>query len=225
MRGDQPREPFPRCYKCFRPRNYCLCGEIAPIYTGIKYLFLMHPREAYQQKTGTGRLAALSLEDSEIIVGIDFTQNSRLNELLASPEYFPVLLYPREGALEANTPELAQAVRRKKLLVVLIDATWFFAKKMLKASGNLTALPAISFSAPYRSAFEFKRQPHPQCLSTIESVYYLTEELKRAGIAARDAQTDGLMRVFKTMVRFQLDKEQERHEAEAYSYSMDNPER
>ena len=48
----------------------------------------MHPKEAYKQKTGTGRLAHLTLEDSEIIVGVDFTDNPRLNTLITDEKYF-----------------------------------------------------------------------------------------------------------------------------------------
>ena len=58
----------------------------------------MHPKEYRKQRTGTGRLAKISLKDSEILVGIDFSQNTRLQALLNDPRYFPVLLYPGEDA-------------------------------------------------------------------------------------------------------------------------------
>ncbi|HPO02271.1 MAG TPA: DTW domain-containing protein, partial [Treponemataceae bacterium] len=64
---------FKRCYRCYKPQKACLCDYIRPIDTGIKFVLLMHPKEAYQQKTGTGRLASQSLIDSEILIGIDFT--------------------------------------------------------------------------------------------------------------------------------------------------------
>ena len=56
-----------------------VCDMIIPADTGIKFVFLMHPKEAYHQKTGTGRLTNISLCDSEIIIGIDFSENARLN--------------------------------------------------------------------------------------------------------------------------------------------------
>ena len=63
----------------------------------------MHPKEAYKQKTGTGRLACLSLIDSEIIIDVDFTNNKRLNALLADSQYFPIILYPGNDAITAKS--------------------------------------------------------------------------------------------------------------------------
>ena len=214
-----------RCYRCFRPMVNCFCERITPVATGIKFVFLMHPKEAYRQKTGTGRLASLSLSDSEIIVGIDFSHNRRLNELISGQgeaeghgegrDYFPVLLYPDKEALYADSPALAKAASKRKLLVIVVDATWFFARKMVQASVNLHALPKLSFNAGYKSRFEFKRQPAPECLSTIESSYYLIQELRNAGIVDGAIDPEPLMRVFRDMVQYQLSKEQERHESMA----------
>jgi len=181
----------------------------------------MHPKEAYKQKTGTGRLAALCIAKSEIIVGIDFTNNARLNELISARNgsdgygegrgYLPVVLYPAKDAYYTDSPEFRTAIGTKKLLIIVVDATWFFARKMVFLSRNLHALPKISFKNEYRSRFEFKQQPHPACLSTIESSFYLLEELKTAGIANSDADVSGLMKVFRLMVDYQLAREQERH--------------
>lgn len=203
-----------KCYRCFRPLSSCYCGDIDPIDTGIKFVILMHPKEAFRQKTGTGRLTQLSLADSEIIIGVDFTENIRLNELIADSAYAPYVLYPSPTARFTDDPGFKTDIGQRKLLVIVIDATWFFAKKMLKLSVNLHALPTLSFKSEYRSRFDFKNQPDPACLSTIESAYYLVKELRSAGIA-KEADPEPLMRVFRKMVEFQLTCQQERHEAEA----------
>jgi DTW domain-containing protein YfiP len=207
---------FNRCYRCFRPRRSCLCQWCAPIETNVKYVFLLHPKEAFRQKTGTGRLTALSLKNSELLIGVDFTHNERLNELInEGKRYFPVLLFPDKNAFFTDDPKLPLALGDKTLLVIVVDATWFFARKIITLSKNLHALPKLSFRKAYRSQFTFKRQPAPECLSTIESVYYLTEELKAAGIANREADVTPLMAVFRRMVGFQLESEQARLEHEA----------
>jgi DTW domain-containing protein len=209
---------FPRCYRCFRPIKACLCDTIVPADTGIKFVFLMHPKEAYHQKTGTGRLTNLSLRNSEIIVGIDFTENTRLNELLGGTGdgagLFPVLLYPAKDAYYTDSSDFLAAVSGKKLLVIVVDATWFFARKMVRLSENIRRLPKLSFRKEYRSCFTFKRQPAPECLSTIESTFYLIEELKASGIANK-TDVSGLMSTFRRMVDYQLESEQARREAEA----------
>ena len=118
----------------------------------------MHPKEAFKQKTGTGRLTNIALIDSEIIIGVDFTENKRLKELFSDESYYPVLLYPDENAWTASNPALKTELgTNKKLLVIVLDATWPLAKKMLKLSPNLHEIPKISFRAGYRSQFKFKK--------------------------------------------------------------------
>jgi DTW domain-containing protein YfiP len=57
----------------------------------------MHPKEYRKQKNGTGHMTKLQLENSEVIVGVDFTHNKRVNEILAYEESSSFLLYPGKG--------------------------------------------------------------------------------------------------------------------------------
>lgn len=171
----------------------------------------MHPKEAYRQHTGTGRLASLSLIESEIIVGIDFSQNKRLKELLEDSKYKTMLLYPGEDSITCRHQSLTQTKNEnKQLLIVVVDATWFFAKKMLRLSPNVKKLPKISFSNVYQSQFTFKRQPAIGYVSTIESCYYLLKEMQQANLVSSEINVQPLMDVFKRMVDFQIKTEQER---------------
>ncbi len=204
--------PEEKCYKCFRPKKTCYCKYIVPVETGIKFVFLMHPKEAYHQKTGTGRLAALSLPGSEIIIGIDFTQNKRVKEILENPDYFSVLMYPDEKAWTAEKPGFHEAIGNKTLVIFLVDATWFFAKKMLRLSPNLHTIPKFSFQAGYRSQYEFKTQPAPECLSTIETCYYVIKELQKEGIS-KAGDTEPLLNVFHKMIDYQLESEKLREKS------------
>ncbi len=201
------------CLKCLRPKEACLCKYIKTVQTNIKFVFLMHPKEAKKQRTGTGRLASNSLPDSEILVGINFTDNARLNSLLNDPQYFPVLMYPEENALTAKSPELKSALckdENKKLLVLIVDSTWFCSHKILKQSKNIMALPKLSFYGTYKSIFTFKREPYEYCVSTIESCYYLIKELQGNDLESTECNPEALMEIFKRMIRFQLEKENER---------------
>lgn len=198
------------CYKCLRPLVSCYCKYIKPFDSGVKFVLLMHPKEAKRQRTGTGRLAWLTLEGSEILVGVDFTANARLNALLADPSYYPVLLYPGPDAWTAGKEGFKESLAGRKLLVIIIDSTWACSKKMIKLSKNVLALPKLSFSGSYRSIYTFKREPKEYCVSSIESCYYLIKELQAAGIAGQDVNPEPLMDVFRELVKFQLQKENER---------------
>ncbi len=172
----------------------------------------MHPKEAKRQRTGTGRIAHAGLFDSEILVGVDFTKNERLCELLADEQYYPVLLYPGEDAWTAKKEGFAAEIGKRRLLVIVIDSTWFCSKKMIRFSTNIMSLPKLSFSGDYRSVFTFKKEPSPECVSTIESCYYLLGELEGAGIIKKADERESLMTAFREMVKFQLKKENDRIE-------------
>ena len=198
------------CCKCLRPIQNCFCKYLTPFDCGVKFVFLMHPKEAKRQRTGTGRIAHAGLIDSEIIVGIDFTQNERLCALLADEQYFPMLLYPGEDAWTANKTGFPDVIGNKKLIVIVIDSTWFCSRKMIQYSTNIMSLPKLSFSGDYRSIFTFKREPKPEYISTIESCYYLIKELQAANITQNDCNPECLMTAFKEMIKFQLQKENDR---------------
>ena len=200
------------CYKCFRPKETCLCKYLKPFDPGIKFVFLMHPKEAKRQRTGTGRVASAGLIDSEILVGIDFTKNERLCALLSDPQYYPVLLYPDENAWNSKKEGFKEAVGNKKLLAIIIDSTWFCSKKMIRLSSNIMALPKLSFSNKYKSIFTFKKEPSEECVSTIETCYYLIREMQEAGIADKNANPECLMDAFKELIKMQLQKENDRIE-------------
>ena len=192
-----------KCLKCFRPLKTCYCGYIEAIDPGIRFVFLMHPWEAYKQKTGTGRLASLSLKESEIVIAKSFENSKKVNDYLANPDYRCLMLYPGKDAFTAETLDFSGNRVQKKLVVFIIDATWVLARKMVYRSPNLQKIPKISFSGNYLSRFSIKKQPASYCLSTIESAYYLIRELQQAGICNKTVNPKSLMRVFDKMNRFQ----------------------
>ncbi len=200
------------CLKCLRPISSCYCKYTSPIDCGIKFVFLMHPKEAKKQKTGTGRLASLCLPESEIFIGVDFTKNIRLNSLLCDEKYFPVLLYPSPDAKTCKSDEFREKLKGKKLLAIILDSTWFCSKKMMRESLNLKSLPRLSFSGNYKSIFTFKHEPKEYFISTIETCYYLIHELQDVGLVPSNISSEPLMNTFKAMIKFQLTKENERIE-------------
>lgn len=200
-----------RCYKCFKPVSNCLCKYTKELDTGIKFIFLMHTKEAKRQRTGTGNIAHISLKNSEIIVGLDFNHNKRLQELLTSEKYFPVLMYPDENAWTAKKDGFKEAIGNKILLVIILDATWFCAKKMIEHNPFLLNLPKISFYGNYRSIFTFKHEPKPEYISTVESCYYFIKEMQDENLLIdKNIDPSPMMTAFKQMIVFQLKAENER---------------
>lgn len=164
----------------------------------------MHPHEA-KKAIGTGRMAHHCLANSQLWVAADFAEDLRMQKLLRDPNYAPVLLYPGVHSLNlTQTPaaERPQVFASGKIpLVIVLDATWIYAKKMLYRSPNLQALPRISFDTPRLSRFLMRKQPAPECLSTIEAIHEVIELL-----APRGEQSHAhLLEIFEHMVQAQLD--------------------
>lgn len=217
-----------RCYKCFRPKEFCLCSFSTPqIESGIKFIFLMHPKEAKRQRTGTGRLAHICLADSEILQGLEFSENARLRELLKNKKFFPVLMYPGNDSWNVNDENFAKLFlpknceeyqnekkfklcEQKILMPIIIDATWFCSRKIIEHNKFLLALPKLSFAKNYSSIFTFKHEPRPECVSTIETCYYLIKELQEAKIVSQSVNPEPLMAIFKRLISDQLRAENER---------------
>ena len=195
---------FKKCYKCSLSVKNCFCNEIQVIDSNIKIVILMHPKEAKHQKTGTGRLTHLALKDSELIIGINFSNNKRVNDLINDNSYFPLLLYPSANSLNIEDGLVNTTISNKKLLIFIIDGTWNHARIMMRESKFLYAIPHISFKKNYISKYFFKKQPKLNCLSTIESAYYLLITLKENKLVNQTANYENLMVIFQKMVNKQV---------------------
>ncbi|OGR42660.1 MAG: hypothetical protein A2X35_01540 [Elusimicrobia bacterium GWA2_61_42] len=193
------------CYACYRAKKNCLCDSLKPFATKMRFVILMHAKEAKRQKTGTARLAKLCLTNAELLIGIDFTRDERVNALIQDPSYIPFVLYPGPKAVNFRTAGSGLLKQEGKTpLVFVIDGTWACAKRLLNQSQNLHALPRLSFSSSYVSRFTIKKQPKEHCISTIEAIYYLCKEAEEAGYENLHAQNEVLMTVFKRLVEIQV---------------------
>ena len=199
------KNPRKNCYKCMRPSSTCICKHISPVLTKTRFIILMHPKEYKKEKNGTGHMTTLQLENSEIIVGVDFTNNNRVNELLTKENSSSFLLYPGKDNFNLSvrkSSELRPFMGENPNLFIL-DGTWPCARKMLKLSKNLQQLKRVSFDNEIKSKFIFKQQPEPLCLSTIESVYTVMNLLKEGALEQCD--TKDFLIPFEKMIEYQVE--------------------
>ena len=188
-----------------RPSSTCICKYINPLQTKTRFIILMHPMEYRKEKIGTGRMTKLQLENSEIIVGIDFTNNNRVNEILAKENCSSFLLYPGKDSFNFSTRKSSaiNSFMGKNPHLFLLDGTWPCALKMLKKSKNLQKLKRVSFDNKIESKFIIKQQPASLCLSTIESVYTVLNLLKKNDLEQCD--TKAFLVPFEKMIEHQLE--------------------
>lgn len=198
------RESF--CFKCFRLQSNCLCHLIKPFDTRTRFILLMHPMEAKKEKMGTGRISIACLENSELITGIDFSDDETVNAIINDLNNHCMVLYPGYKSLNISSDDVTSLLNleKKQLIVFLIDGTWPCAKKMMKLSGNINSLPRVSFTSHHESLFSIKEQPAEFCLSTLESIHFFLMESNRRGLENSNHAEDNMIDVFKAMIDFQI---------------------
>ena len=186
-----------KCYTCFRPKSSCMCQYIHAIDTSIEFIILMHPKEHQKIKNTTGYLTHLSLKNSTLIKGVDFSQDTRVNSLIESKNCY--LLYPDDNALDVASIDKNS---EKIDVIFILDSTWILSKKMLKLSHNLASLKRISFNTTKTSGYKIKEQPASYCLSTIESTCELLKALHVKGV--EEVELDSFLEPFEKMVEYQV---------------------
>lgn len=193
------------CYRCFWPNELCWCSSIKLVPTSTRFVILMHPKEFKREKAGTGRLTHLSLPNSEIQVGVEFDQHPVVQGLIDDPARQVLLLYPgREAINLSNSDQEFSIDESRELTVLLLDATWSCARKMLKMSPSLQRLPRVMFTPDSPSRYIIKQQPFAGCLSTLESVREVIRALHQRGMEPED-KSDQLIELFDRMQQVQID--------------------
>ena len=120
-----------QCPRCLRPQTHCLCPLIPSLDSRTRVLLLQHPSEV-NHALNTARLAALGLNNAELIVGEVF---ENLPALLNQPGYQARLLFPAEQA----QPLQAYTANDQALLLVVPDGTW----RKAPGPGALSTVEAI----------------------------------------------------------------------------------
>ena len=189
------------CYHCYRPRSSCMCNHITSIETKTRFVILMHTKEFKKTKNGTGHFTNLSLINCEIHIGMDFSQNEIINEIIEKNTCY--VLYPSDTSINLNEQNLTND--GKEIVLFLIDSTWPCSRGILRNSPNIDALQKVSFTHTKSSAFIFKEQPQNYCLSTMESTLCVLELLNKHKLENIETKKlESFLSPFHKMVEYQL---------------------
>jgi len=177
-----------------------MCSYFEHIKTKTKFVILMHPKEFKKVKNNTGYFTHRSLLNSELFLGIDFTKNERINEIIASHDSY--ILFPSKEALNLTTTK--PNISKKPIAIFLIDATWACTKQMFTQSKNLQALSHMSFTTTQTSQYQIKEQPDDAYLSTIESTLVVLKELNKWKIESiEEPKLNSFLNPFYKMIEYQ----------------------
>ena len=183
--------PRPRCERCQRPLDHCLCPLIPSLASRTRIVLLQHPSET-AHALNTARLAALGLNNAELRVGEVF---DGLDELLATPGYRAALLFPGDQAqvLTAYTE-----VDDQPLLLIVPVGTWRKARKLLYLNPMLAALPRVTLGAVAPSRYRLRKAPEAGALSTLEAV------VEALNVLEQPVSFDALLKPFDALIEGQI---------------------
>jgi DTW domain-containing protein YfiP len=191
------------CLRCRRPEVVCYCAHLPSLPTRTRVLLLQHIRER-RVGIGTARMAHLALPSSVLRVGIDFSDDPVVAEMLAdrTPSY---LLFPSDDARDVR--ELAGEA---PITLVVVDGTWSQARTLVRVNPKLAALPRIAFTPRRPSEYRIRREPADHCVSTIEALAEVLNILE-----PQQSPFDPLLNPFRVMVdrqaRFAVEVQESRH--------------
>ncbi|ATP51472.1 DTW domain-containing protein [Pseudomonas putida] len=183
--------PRPRCERCQRPLDHCLCPLIPSLDSRTRVVLLQHPSES-SHALNTARLAALGLVNAELRVGEVFDD---LVELLQTPGYRPALLFPGEHAQVLTAYGEGDD---RPLLLIVPDGTWRKARKLLYLNPLLEALPRVTLGAVAPSRYRLRKSPEPGALSTLEAV------VEALNVLEQPARFDALLKPFEALIEGQI---------------------
>ncbi|MBK6922567.1 MAG: DTW domain-containing protein [Deltaproteobacteria bacterium] len=187
-------QPRAMCLRCRRPQVVCWCRFITPIPTRTRVVLVQHSRER-DVAIGTARMASLSLPNSELHVGVDFTDDPALARALGDPTRPPILLYPGRDSID-----VVQQPPTGPVTLVVVDGTWSQAKTLIRDNPQLASLPRYGFVPPKPSEYRIRREPQDEFVSTIEALVHVLGALEGA-----PARFEALMTPFRAMVDMQLE--------------------
>ncbi|KJY90716.1 DTW domain protein [Vibrio neptunius] len=184
------------CSQCGKSLKACICEWIQSLASNVELVILQHPTET-NRPMGTARILRLSLENSYLFEGENFTQHSELNKLLDEQGCQHFVLYP--GEVSVSHEEVAKAFfRESKVRIILLDGTWKKAYKMWQLSENLQALPLVRLPENLQGNYRIRKAPSDNSLSTVEAGYHILTLLQP------EQDFTPLLDTFNNMIDFQI---------------------
>ncbi len=164
MRSRTPSDLANRCHTCLLMTKLCICSGLVPRDTQTRIVIVRHWKERWRT-SNSGRLATLAIPSISLF---DYGGKDEAwsPECLAGPN--PTLLFPDD-----NRP-VATGVPDP---LVVLDATWSQARKMIRRVPGLEALPVMSLSAPRRAPTRLRKPPTQEGMATVEAIARALEQL------------------------------------------------
>ena len=160
------------CPHCHYPLTTCCCAVLDTIEHQTQIDILQHPTEATAAKN-TAHLCQLSLAHCRIWCGEQPEDFATLQQQLANEHKAIALLYPGDSA----TPIQEFALQPSPIRLLLIDATWGKAYKMLQLNPWLQQFAQLKLPQS-KGQYHIRKAPKAGQLSTLEAIRLALHQLE-----------------------------------------------
>lgn len=182
-----------RCERCRMHASLCVCSLVPTLQTRTRVVLVMHRAED-RKSTNTGRLALLSMTNSELLVR--GRAEERTDSIAFSEATRPLFLFPHEDAVPLRTVASVPGDERPVTLVVP-DGNWRQASKVRNRVSGMRDVQCVSLPVGAPSIYRLRSEAHAFGLATIEAIARALRVLE--GAAGPDVE-EALLRVFRAMV-------------------------
>lgn len=164
--------------------SLCLCAELPRLRLPSRLCLVMH-RDETRKTTNTGRLAALCLQGTEIVL------HGRRGERAEAPDRAlpSLLLFPCPEAVPLGPEHAADGPVR----LVVPDGTWRQAAKMSRRIPWFGELPRVSLPEGDRTRYRLRTESRSGGLSTIEAIARAFGILEGPGVQAQLERVSRMM--------------------------------
>ncbi len=153
------------CDACHYLKQQCVCGLMPNLAQTLKIVIFQHPKEASHPKN-TIKLLQLVWPDAKVIIlPEDDLQNTDYFKDINDNWH---LLYPGDTSLVLET--LSDTEKGEIEGLVLIDATWRKAYKLLNLYPSLQALPRVCLGTIPERLYGIRKAPSLEALSSLEAL-------------------------------------------------------
>lgn len=195
------------CTVCLRPEKTCICHLFCHIDNNVNVIVLQHPTEVNQTK-GTVTLLANSLQQCDVIVGENFSDNAEVTQAIKKYRNNVYLLYPNENATvltpykspyKLTPPKLSTTKVKAKesnnlviqteskdslfnrsdvKCIIVLDGTWKKAYKMYMLNTFLHELPHLTLPTSMQGEYKIRKTQKENALSSLEACAYALMSLE-----------------------------------------------
>lgn len=162
-----PRDDYTRgarCLGCYFTPGLCVCTSLPTLELPFHVGLIRH-RTEIELVSNTGRFVPKLLADASVHeLGL---HGSRFDgSWLEDPSRDLYVLYPDPGARPLTPAVLGD----RPLTLVVLDATWRKARRMIRRVSELHSLPRVALPYPRPAGLSPRKAPDPMAHCTIEAV-------------------------------------------------------